>query len=588
MATESELIDMIDVYCKQKNNRYAVLVYGEWGCGKTRFIRERLKDHLEKQSVPVVRASAFGVKSGDELMNRIISAFVNDKAGIEDNAKSRGEALKTILKKTGLSSLSSLFSGSMRKAGINYSVSPAIMIPLLLSKECLLVIDDLERCCIDDVELFGTINDLVESSGMHVVLVARDVTDISPELTEKLIWKKYEFTPDPAELINSIMGAGVDDMGSCAALDLIIEALRPQKVINARALLKIKPLLQQVCSTRFFSSEDFDVLIRHNVLSDVVSVAYEASKMGGIAKEVTREDESSGWPKDTHSNVRYEKYRDLHFIGQYLNGAGQLSVESVEAALSNFANKYHPQSSKEAAAIAAADRVKFWEFEDEEGLAAFLSIRDALAAREVSLSNIPRCIRAVKSLVNCGLVEEGDLESVISYSKSILLTSTLLSVRDFNSGSWYEWHTADGPSELYVPEIDSLRTEVEQAHAESAINMIFEGADCPSEDSGLVLADNVRKLTPYDSCVVTKVDPIDLSRIIAMCNVVSLQRIRCVIADLSKVRLGGVRPPECSEWMRGLENALGELQVSSKTRMLHIGYMKNDLCGYLGDQDTSC
>ena len=66
MATEIELMTAVESYLNRREGRYAILIYGEWGCGKTRFIQSNLKQYLEDNDNPtlLLRASAFGANTG--------------------------------------------------------------------------------------------------------------------------------------------------------------------------------------------------------------------------------------------------------------------------------------------------------------------------------------------------------------------------------------------------------------------------------------------------------------------------------------------------------------------------------------------
>ena len=144
MATESELIEAVDSYLNRQEGQYSILIYGEWGCGKTRFVQNNLKRHLEDNDKPILslRASAFGVSTGEELMGRIVSALINERAGIVDETSSRNDALKALLKNTGLSGLNATGIKVLKKLGISYTASPQVILSFLLPKKSLIVIDD--------------------------------------------------------------------------------------------------------------------------------------------------------------------------------------------------------------------------------------------------------------------------------------------------------------------------------------------------------------------------------------------------------------------------------------------------------------
>lgn len=65
-------------YCEQDNPVGALLLTGEWGCGKTYLLDNDLKEEL-KDSHILIRISLFGISSVDEIKIQVkrswISAF---------------------------------------------------------------------------------------------------------------------------------------------------------------------------------------------------------------------------------------------------------------------------------------------------------------------------------------------------------------------------------------------------------------------------------------------------------------------------------------------------------------------------------
>lgn len=583
MATEIELMTAVESYLNRREGRYAILIYGEWGCGKTRFIQSNLKQYLEDNDNPtlLLRASAFGANTGEELTGRIVSALINERAGIVNDTSSRNDALKALLKNTGISSLNAAGTKILKKLGISYSAPPQLILSFLLPKRSLIVIDDLERSSIEESELFGTINDLVETHNLNVILVAKSVDNVPAELVEKLIWKKYRFTPSPFELVASTIGEEVAQIGSTSATELIAESLHARTNLNARLLQRIKPLLIQTASSSFFASGNTDNFIQRSVFSDIVSLSYEVAEQGDTAALELRSDIPLEHMRLERINERREKCKSLRFIESYLNGGSEMTAEELNATLSNYAIKYHPRTAREVAAVAAVDRIKSWEFEDDEGQAGLEAIKEALSAGEGALVNIPRCIRAIKSLMQCGIATAQDLEDVLASSREILLISTALSMKAFNAEGWFEWHTSEGPSELQLHEVDALRKEIELEHVSRVSDALMAGVDTKSENSGSTLVDNVRELTPLDALAITKVDPAVLAEIVSSSSVASIHSIRTAIFGLSKVTGESNQLAECEKWLADLSNKLAGVQVPSKTRSFHISHSKEDLRRYL-------
>ena len=71
MDTLQELVD----YCNLKNPAGALLLRGEWGCGKTYLIDHTLKESL-KDTHHIVRISLFGITSISELHQAVKKLFL--------------------------------------------------------------------------------------------------------------------------------------------------------------------------------------------------------------------------------------------------------------------------------------------------------------------------------------------------------------------------------------------------------------------------------------------------------------------------------------------------------------------------------
>lgn len=61
LLNESQIIQGIKLYLNDKLYNYAVLIDGEWGCGKTYFVKNTLRRELIDQSIKYI--SLYGCKS---------------------------------------------------------------------------------------------------------------------------------------------------------------------------------------------------------------------------------------------------------------------------------------------------------------------------------------------------------------------------------------------------------------------------------------------------------------------------------------------------------------------------------------------
>lgn len=179
ILSDDEIVDVLINYIDEELYNYAVMIGGEWGCGKTYFIRENLQDKLEKHEKEreekdrenkarrVVYVSLYGVKSLEEVSKQMLMESYLAKTG-----KAKG-----ILKKSAEAAgtmLPIIFDIIKPAVGVEMdseNISKAIG-GFLSVKDSILIFDDLERCDCPVNEVLGYINTFVEHDGMKVIIVA--------------------------------------------------------------------------------------------------------------------------------------------------------------------------------------------------------------------------------------------------------------------------------------------------------------------------------------------------------------------------------------------------------------------------------
>ena len=185
-------IDELLYYCHEIEPVGALLLTGEWGCGKTYLIDHQLKDSLAGQAI-VVRVTLFGVSSAEEIHSAIKAAWMSEyckEKGI-DSITNKIDSAKEIVKN--LEFLPEWF----RKIA---STDATAFLPIgneLDGKKVILVFDDLERCCMNMVDVLGIINDYCENQKYHTIIVANQekITqrkEENPILTEVKFSSKSE------------------------------------------------------------------------------------------------------------------------------------------------------------------------------------------------------------------------------------------------------------------------------------------------------------------------------------------------------------------------------------------------------------
>lgn len=217
--TDAQIIEETLRYLSDKAYNYAILIDGEWGCGKTFFIQHGLKEQIEKSEKEsghlrkVKYISLYGCKSIQDIQENIIWGFAE-------------EAKENLDNKTGASGYATKISGnillSSRKIGnaILKKFAPEanayeIASDWLAMKSYIFVFDDIERCDCPLNEVFGFINGLVEHEGTKVILVANEkeisLNEIMSQrelqyslaLNDKILWpakdEKYTYRAKSTE-----------------------------------------------------------------------------------------------------------------------------------------------------------------------------------------------------------------------------------------------------------------------------------------------------------------------------------------------------------------------------------------------------
>lgn len=192
--------EFLDYYCNLKNSpEYAVLLKGDWGCGKTWFIKNYFKK-LEASQKRYLYVSLYGVTSYTEIENSFFQQLhpILSHKGMALAGKILKGALKATIKVD--------LDGDGKPDVSNTSNVPDINLPDYLSNADgnILVFDDLERCRIKKQDMLGYINHFVEHQGFKVIIIANEEDIKSKDdpkdkaetqykiVKEKLIGKSFE------------------------------------------------------------------------------------------------------------------------------------------------------------------------------------------------------------------------------------------------------------------------------------------------------------------------------------------------------------------------------------------------------------
>ena len=186
--------EYLKFYCNDiVNPQFAVMLKGKWGCGKTWFIKDFIKNNNAEKFLYI---SLYGLSTTKELDDKLF------------------ESLHPVLASKSVKFIGRIAQSALR-LGFNIPLSGngdtalkgTASIPQLyldISKKLenkIIVFDDFERCTIKINTLLGYINTFVEHYGLNVIIVGNEL-ELSKKATrqfqrykEKLISQLFEIMP---------------------------------------------------------------------------------------------------------------------------------------------------------------------------------------------------------------------------------------------------------------------------------------------------------------------------------------------------------------------------------------------------------
>ena len=233
------LIEELKNYCNISNPVGTLMLSGEWGCGKTYLIKNKLIPSMKNEYV-FVNVSLFGIDSLDKLRVEVKKKWLEEASKIDKSNGIKVSNVTDSYKKIYSTIKNALPEKWQKKGEIVSSIMDLVnFMPIsnrILEKRVILVFDDLERTTIPCTDLLGCINDYCENQGFNTIIVANeekiedksnDKSNDKPndksndglsyrEIKEKIVQRVIPFVPDYKEVVsNSIesMSCGIKYKG---------------------------------------------------------------------------------------------------------------------------------------------------------------------------------------------------------------------------------------------------------------------------------------------------------------------------------------------------------------------------------------
>ena len=203
----------------------ALMVSGEWGCGKTYHIEKVVMPALQQDGWNPVKVSLFGIESVNEMPLRIADNYKRPENNEVDGTKKEK-------KKSWLSSLGKEKAGKALAKGAQFASkiswlgnfvdvetlvnnNSGLLYKLIPTEKTVIILDDIERVIdiIDVHTLLGAINELVEQRGYKVVVIANNSymqqkSEAKLVFKEKVIEKTLVYEPDVVSIFKELCGKG--------------------------------------------------------------------------------------------------------------------------------------------------------------------------------------------------------------------------------------------------------------------------------------------------------------------------------------------------------------------------------------------
>lgn len=195
------IADYLDKYLKLKEPDFAVMIKGEWGSGKTYFIKKYLEKGEYKEKFYYISLNGLSTMAD-------VSAILLSEKIFKKNIKSFTKNISTI---------------SFSKFGLTLNASSLLHIESFLNflKGKIFVFDDFERSKIDKMELLGFFSTLIEIN-KHVIVICNEKVLLKPSIEnnqnisnmtdveyrnrkEKVFGKTLEIEPLDKEVISQII-----------------------------------------------------------------------------------------------------------------------------------------------------------------------------------------------------------------------------------------------------------------------------------------------------------------------------------------------------------------------------------------------
>ena len=296
---DDRIVDLITDYMNETTYNYAIMINGEWGSGKTHFVKEVLIPSLKKAKLKrkPIYISLYGLTSVKEVNDKIFTSIIEQYVG-------KGKKIVPIADVT--AKIAAEIVGKVDWANIKTLGTNAFSL-FISYDDYYFIFDDLERSSMPTNEMMGYINYFTEQNSTKILLVANEKEIGSNDLLgenyskyivaiqEQIAWPEME-TPK--------------ELGASLARERGILEEQSQKRLNIDELKWRGQLLSEdnVLYKRIKEKLVGQTIYYRPALSKIVPIIMQNFNFNNVEKYISRDDLTEIiieiMKKEKHFNLR--------------------------------------------------------------------------------------------------------------------------------------------------------------------------------------------------------------------------------------------------------------------------------------------
>lgn len=551
----------------------ALVLHGEWGSGKTYYCENDLKTALNKMDIKICRVSLFGVSNYEEALNRVIASCLP----LSEKAVGGICAAISALVKNAIKAGSSMLNNKIEDLGIQFSLKPDLLLPLLDTKNALVIFDDCERSSFahDDRTFLGFVNNMVENHGWHVMLVRNKPLSFEDENSvEKAIMSQILFEPDLQTLYQGLVKPRLQfpEHIDFDIDDAIIDGIKGS-AINVRALSRSIPTINYVLSTSVLVDKTVKSSGRAQALSNFISYAVRASA-GNTPKKPDTSNKAVNMI-DNSEFIEYENYLLISKALAPLTEGGNVSPNAIEHSFKEYVIAENPES---AADLETQDIENQWFalpwLEDDQVKLLANQLELLLAEGRYSQGWFYKIIRIALNLIDLGFWDE-------AFREKLLESLRLAANRDPKCNADKLRQERAMANDFYGMNanqiMDELISSVEKEESERALNRISLELSDVDGDTGNTLSELFKEAMQSGySRTILNVPAEYVAASIYEGTAASQMSLHSFFNRDIKKYSDGQSLTEAIEWLRSIDDRLVKVGFKSRMGQLRTECIRND------------